>query len=56
MAEKKKKKEKDEKKQDFVKQLRIAYRNLEDPKKFYRSVLAPCIFVGLLMFSSMLFE
>ena len=50
MAEKKKKKEKDEKKQDFVKQLRIAYRNLEDPKKFYRSVLAPCIFVGLLMF------
>ena len=40
MAEKKKKSKKNsqkkdkEKKQDFIKQLKIAYRNLEDPKKF----------------------
>jgi len=47
---KQEKKEKSEKKQDFVKQLKIAYRALEDPKKFYRKVLFPMIFLGLIIF------
>ena len=54
MAEKKKKKDskkKDiEKKQDFVKQLRIAYRGIEDPRKYYLSVLLPLIIMGVLIF------
>ena len=41
---KKGKKKKDaEKKQDFIKQLRIAYRNLDNPKKFYTTILLPLI-------------
>jgi len=44
-----KKKDQEEKKQDFIKQVRIAYRSLEDPKKFYRKVLLPLIFLGLLI-------
>jgi len=58
MAEEKKKKKskknsqkKDkEEKQDFVKQLKIAYRTLEDPKKFYKTILLPLIVVGVLVF------
>ncbi len=58
MAEEKKKKKskknsqkKDkEKKQDFVKQLKIAYRTLEDPKKFYKTILLPLVVVGVLVF------
>jgi len=41
----------EEKKQDFIKQLRTAYRNLEDPKKFRRTVLFPSILVGVLLIS-----
>ena len=55
MAEKKKKskkvsKKKDGKeKQDFVKQFKIAYRNLEDPKKFRKTILLPSILVGIII-------
>lgn len=51
--EKKKKKKKDskeiEKKQDFIKQFRIAYRSLEDKKKYYRNILLPLIFLGVII-------
>lgn len=55
MAKKEKKKKKDsesketEKKQDFIKQLKISYRNLEDPKKFYKTILFPLIFLGIII-------
>jgi flagellar protein FlaJ len=48
---KKDKKEKDiVKKKDFIKELKIAYRGLENPKKFYRTVLLPLIMMGILVF------
>ncbi len=51
--EKKKKKKKDskdkEKEQDFIKQLRIAYRTLEDPKKFYKTIFFPLVFIGIIV-------
>jgi len=58
MAEKKKKKKKkkdkkkkeSEKKQDFIKQLKIAYRALENPKKFYLTILLPLVAIGVLVF------
>ena len=50
MGKKQKKKSIKEKQQDFIKQLKIAYANLEDPKKFYRSVLLPLILIGLVVF------
>ncbi|MEA3457515.1 MAG: type II secretion system F family protein, partial [Candidatus Thermoplasmatota archaeon] len=54
MAERKSKKaskKKDiEEKQDFVKQFKIAYRNLDDPKKFRKTILLPLIAVGVLIF------
>jgi len=52
MAKKQKKKSIKEKQQDFIKQLKIAYRNLEDPKKFYRSVLLPFVLLGIIIFCS----
>ena len=51
MAEEKKaSKKKDRDKQGFVKQIKIAYAALEDPKKFYKTVLIPLIFMGVLIF------
>ncbi len=60
MADKKKKKEKkskkDKKKKDsgkkigFNEQLRIAYRSLDNPKKFYITVFLPLVIMGLLIF------
>jgi len=56
MAEKEKKKKKNQKKKDkikkddFVKQLRIAYAALEDKRKFYTSIFLPCIFLSILIF------
>ena len=61
MAKKKKKKglkksQKDtkkkdiDKKQDFFKQLKIAYREIEDPKKFYQTILLPLIILGIMIF------
>jgi len=58
MADKKKKKktknEKEEKeilkKKDFIKELKIAYRGLENPKKFYTTILLPLIVMGLIVF------
>ena len=57
MADKKKKKKKSdkhydekEKKRHLIKQLKIAYGSLENPKKFYRTVLIPSIAVGILIF------
>ena len=47
---KKKSKKKDEKKQGLKQQLRIAYGNLEDPKKFYKTTLIPLVFMGVLVF------
>jgi len=47
---KSKKKEDEEKKQSFVKQLKISYNSLEDPKKFYRTILFPLIAIGVFMF------
>jgi len=54
MADKKKKKSKKQKKKDvqkesFSQQLKIAYRALEDPKKFYTRTLAPLIGMGVLV-------
>jgi flagellar protein FlaJ len=50
MAEEKKgkKKKQTKKKQDFIKQLRIAHRALDDPKKYYTQILIPLIFLGIL--------
>jgi flagellar protein FlaJ len=54
---KKKKSKKDskkkdiEKKQDFIKNIKIAYRGLENPGKFYRTILLPLIILGCLVFS-----
>jgi flagellar protein FlaJ len=43
-------KEKDEKKQDLSAQFRIAYRSLEEPKKYIKQILLPLIFMGILVF------
>jgi flagellar protein FlaJ len=49
--EKQQKKEKTTKKtKDFIKELRIAYRNLENQKKFYRTILFPLILLSILFF------
>jgi len=53
MAEKEKKKDKKKKKakkNSLVKQLRYAYTQLEDKKKFYRSILFPLVFIGIIVF------
>ena len=58
MADKKKKKETKKdikekeilKKKDFIKELKIAYRGLENPKKFYTTILLPLIVMGLIVF------
>ena len=53
MAKKKQKKEKKkdtEKKKDFIKQLKISYRALENQKKFYTTILLPLIIIGLIVF------
>ena len=39
-----------EKKQEFIKQLKIAYRGLENPKKYYTTILLPLIILGVLVF------
>lgn len=39
-----------EKKEDFIKQLKIAYRDLENPRKYYLTVLLPLIVMGVLVF------
>jgi len=50
MDEEKKKHKNPEKTKDFIKDLRIAYRNLEDPKKFYRKVFIPLLLFSVLLF------
>lgn len=60
MAEDKKKKKKDKKskkekkadteKESFSAQLKIAYRALDNPKKFYRTTLAPLVILGIIVF------
>ncbi len=56
MADKKKKKRKKtnkknaKKKDSIIKALKIAYNHLEEPKKFYRNILFPLIFIGILVF------
>ncbi len=57
MAEKNKKKKlkiifrrDKEKKKDALKELKIAYRSLEDPKKYKKRILLPLILLGLLVF------
>ncbi len=37
-------------KKKSLKELKIAYRNLEDPKKFYKTILFPLIIIGVLVF------
>ena len=39
-----------EKKKDALKELKIAYRSLEDPKKYKKRILLPMILLGLLVF------
>ncbi len=47
----KKKIQKDEKrKEDVFKELKIAYRSLEDPKKFYKTVLIPVLLLSVIIF------
>ncbi len=48
--DKKKKKTKVKKSNTIIKQLKVAYNNLEDPKHFYKNILFPLIFIGILMF------
>jgi flagellar protein FlaJ len=48
--EKKDKKKKDAKKNSFSTHLKIAYRALEDPSKFYKKTLMPLIILGVLIF------
>jgi len=55
MADKKKKKKQKnkkeiEKKKDFIKEIKIAYRGLEDTKKFYTTILIPLIILGIIVF------
>lgn len=38
-----------EKKQDFLKQIKIAYRALDNPKKFYTTILLPLIVIGAIV-------
>ena len=45
----KKKEEKAKKKHEFINDLKISYRLLENKRKFYLTVLAPLIFLGLLI-------
>jgi flagellar protein FlaJ len=45
---KKSKKDKENKK-DTLKELKIAYRSLDDPKKFYRTILIPLIILGVIV-------
>ncbi len=47
---KKNKKKSSKEKKDFIKDLKIAYSHLEDPKKFYKHVLIPLIFIGIIVF------
>jgi flagellar protein FlaJ len=57
MADKKKRKTKKDKKdpdnlkkKDFIKELKIAYRGLENPEKFYTTILLPLIVIGVIVF------
>ena len=45
----KKKEKKDKKKHEFLDEVKISYRLLENRKKFYTSILAPLIFLGFLV-------
>jgi len=42
-------KKEDEKEQSFIDELRIAYRNLENPKEFYTKTLVPSILLGIMV-------
>jgi len=44
-----KKKVKDQSKKDFSKELKIAYRSLDNPKKFYLTILLPLILMGVIV-------
>jgi flagellar protein FlaJ len=48
-SKKDKKKNETKKKQDFLKQLKIAYRGLEDLRKFYLSILLPLVILGVFL-------
>ena len=50
METKEKKIKSTKKTKDYIKELRIAYRNLEDQKKFYRTILFPLILLSILLF------
>ncbi|UCF50334.1 MAG: archaellar assembly protein FlaJ [Thermoplasmatales archaeon] len=57
MADKKKKKTKKDKKdpdtlkkKDFIKEIKIAYRGLENPRKFHTTILLPLIVIGVIVF------
>lgn len=51
MAEEETKKEKKtKKKKETLNDLKIAYRSLEDPKKFYKTILIPMIIIGVIVF------
>ena len=39
-----------EKKKDIIKEFKIAYRGLEDPKKYYTRILIPLIILGIIVF------
>ncbi|HDO19851.1 MAG TPA: archaellar assembly protein FlaJ [Thermoplasmatales archaeon] len=46
-----KRKEEKRKKSGFVKDLKIAYRNLEDPRKYFTNILIPSIALGAIFFA-----
>ena len=49
--DKKDSKKPEETKQSFMKQLKVAYRTLENPKKFYTTILLPLIGLGAIIFA-----
>ncbi len=46
----KKAKKQEKKKEESLKELKIAYKNLDDPEKFYKKILFPLIIIGVLIF------
>ena len=47
----KKREKKDKKKNEFIDELKISYRLIENKKKFYTTILVPLIFLGILVFA-----
>lgn len=47
---KQKKQNKKQKKEESLSELKIAYKSLDDPNKFYRTILFPLVLIGIIIF------